>query len=86
MNCIKVLGDESRIKIYHILSETPETDYSVKDIVCMLKIGQPTVSYHLQSLNKTGLLSRSRVGKEVFYKVNKICPHYKNTCILQTSL
>jgi predicted transcriptional regulator len=56
---------------------------SVKDVVNQVHLTQPTVSYHLHDMQKNGLLTSKKQGKEVIYMVNPLCPVYKDNCVLQ---
>lgn len=78
---MKTLGDESRINIYNLISNKGKL--SVSAIVKALNIKQPTVSYHLHEMQKTGLLTSEKQGKNVFYITNKECPIDHSTCMFQ---
>ena len=56
---------------------------TVTELVNVVKLSQPTVSYHLKEMKHNGILSSKKVGKEVYYSVNYDCPHYNSECILQ---
>ncbi len=38
------------------------------------KVGQPTVSYHLAKLKKTGMIKSKKTGREILYFLNKKYP------------
>jgi len=65
--------------IYKFLTEKHGT--AVSEIVKFVELKQPTVSYHLNEMKKNGLLSSKKIGKEVFYTVNSVCPHYESACV-----
>jgi ArsR family transcriptional regulator len=79
-HCFKSLGIESRVKIYTYLKEKGKT--TVNDIVSVLKLTQPTVSYHLKEMKEAGLLLSSKQGKSVYYSVNGSCPETNKNCFL----
>ena len=81
-HCFKSLGIESRVKIYTFLKENGKT--SVNDIVSMLKLTQPTVSYHLKEMKEAGLLVSDKQGKSVYYSVNCSCPETSKSCFLSS--
>jgi ArsR family transcriptional regulator, arsenate/arsenite/antimonite-responsive transcriptional repressor len=79
-NCFRSLGVGSRAEIYGFLEVNGEKN--VNSITEFIKLKQPTVSYHLSGMLKTGLLNKKIKGKEVFYSVNKTCPHDKLKCVV----
>jgi DNA-binding transcriptional ArsR family regulator len=81
VNCFKSISVPSRMIIYNYLNFT-KVEATVGDIVHQIDLTQPTVSYHLKEMKHAGLLKSKRVGKEVYYSVNHICPHHKQECIL----
>ena len=73
--CLKQLGVKSKLKIYNLIKKAYEGGNccSVGDIVQKMDLTQPTVSYHLSQMEKVGLLTKQKIGKQVFYQVNQIC-------------
>ncbi len=67
--------------IYNYLSKGKKA--TVSEIVNYVKLTQPTVSYHLNEMKKNGILVREKQGKEVYYSVGHICPHYDTLCVLE---
>lgn len=59
------LGDASRIRIFWILCHCEEC---VINISAMMNMTSPAVSHHLKLLKDAGLITGTRVGKEVYYK------------------
>lgn len=82
-NCFKNLGVGSRLKIYTYLEK--KGSKNVTEITNRIGLKQPTISYHLTQMEKTGLLSKEQKGKEVFYTVGKKCKHDGKTCIIENS-
>jgi len=64
----KALSDESRIKIFRLLSER---SLCVNALVARLHISQPAVSQHLRILREAGLISGKKKGYWVHYHVNQ---------------
>lgn len=62
----KALGNESRLRILHLLDSEP---LSVGNLVALTGMSQPLVSQHLRTLRNVGLVSSERVGKGVIYDV-----------------
>ncbi len=61
------MADESKRKIYEFLSMAGEK--TVSELTLMLKLKQPTVSYHLKQMEKEGLLKSKKEGRKVVYSV-----------------
>ncbi len=69
--------------IYQHLSESGES--CVSDLVKVVKLTQPTVSYHLKEMKENGLLFSKKLGKETYYGVLEHCPNYSSPCILKNA-
>lgn len=69
---IPQMADPSRRKIYEYLVTRGEK--TVSEITRVMKLRQPTVSYHLKEMKKEGILQSRRQGREVFYRVKLQCP------------
>lgn len=63
------LGDEQRQRI--LLAFEKEERLNILQIVASSKLGRTAVSHHLKILHKSGALSSEKVGKEVYFWVNK---------------
>ena len=64
----KALGDETRLRLYSILSRY---ELSVNEIVGIMDMGQSRISRHLKILTDSGLLSSRRDGLWVYYTAVK---------------
>ena len=64
----KVLGDQSRIRIFWILCHCEEC---VINLSAMMEMSSPAVSHHLKQLKSVNLIVSRRDGKEVYYKAAK---------------
>ena len=65
------LGDEQRQRI--LLAFEKEERLNILQIVASSKLGRTAVTHHLKILHHSGALSSEKLGKEVFFWVNK--PH-----------
>lgn len=63
------LGDEQRQRI--VLSFEPKERLNVGQISEGSKLSRSTVSHHLKILHDAGVLKREKIGKEVYYWINK---------------
>lgn len=61
----KLLGDNSRIRIFWLLCHCEEC---VINLSAMVQMSSPAVSHHLKLLRANGLITSRREGKEVYYK------------------
>lgn len=65
------MADSSKREIYRLLTGGEKT---VGQLTGALKLRQPTVSYHLKKMREKGLVKAKKSGREVFYRINKVCP------------
>lgn len=63
------LGDEHRQRI--LLTFEPGERLNVGQIVAVSTLSRSAVSHHLKLLKDAGVLDSEKLGKEVFYWVNK---------------
>ena len=78
--CFNTLGVSSRMKIYRFLRDSGEN--TVNTVVDLVRLTQPTVSYHLKEMKDCGILKSRKSGKEVYYSVDPDCPVYLDECVL----
>lgn len=64
----RTLADRHRVRILNLLLNADEAA-CVCQLVPVLGLSQPTVSYHLKQLTEAGLLERERRGTFAFYRV-----------------
>jgi ArsR family transcriptional regulator len=62
----KLLGDETRLKILHSIMKKEKC---VCEIITDVKKSQPTISIHLNRMEREGLLESERRGRMIFYKI-----------------
>jgi DNA-binding transcriptional ArsR family regulator len=63
------LGDEQRQRI--LLAFEKEERLNILQVVASSKLGRTAVTHHLKILHKSGALSSEKIGKEVYFWVNK---------------
>lgn len=66
--CLKALGDETRLKIFHMLSDG---ELCACDILEEFHITQPTLSYHMKILSESGLINSRKDGIWMKYTINQ---------------
>jgi ArsR family transcriptional regulator len=67
LNIFKALSDETRLKILKIFEKG---EICVCDLVSVLNVSQPRVSFHLNVLKEAGLVRGRKQGKWVHYSIN----------------
>ncbi|NLC03980.1 MAG: winged helix-turn-helix transcriptional regulator [Tissierellia bacterium] len=65
---LKALGEETRMEIFHMLSDG---ELCACDILEAFHITQPTLSYHMKILSKSGLINSRKDGIWMRYSINK---------------
>lgn len=66
------MSDPSKRRLYEVLSMMGEK--TVGELTLIMKLRQPTVSYHLKQMEKEGILSSRKEGRYVYYSVKALCP------------
>ena len=79
--CFKNLSVNSRANIYLSLLKVKKADENT--ITKLVDLKQPTVNYHLNSMVKSGLLTKTAKGKNAYFSINTNCPHDGHVCILK---
>ncbi len=70
----RALGDDTRQTILQILQDVEEL--SVNDLCEQLpRLTQPTISHHLHVLRQCRLVEMRKVGRQVFYQLNRVTLH-----------
>jgi ArsR family transcriptional regulator len=67
LNIFKALSDETRLKILKIIEKG---EICVCDLVSVLDMSQPKISFHLNVLKEARLISDRKQGKWVHYSIN----------------
>lgn len=65
---LKLLADETRIRIIHLLTAQ---ELTVSDLCAVLEMSQPSVSRHLIKLRLSGIVNDVRQGNFVYYSLNE---------------
>ena len=65
-NLFAVFADKTRLRLLSALSIS---EMCVNDLACVLDMNQTTISHQLQLLRNTGLVTYTRQGKTVFYRL-----------------
>lgn len=68
---LKSISVGTRMKIIQYLQKKSQNAGQVKNYFALT---QPTISYHLNSLKKLGILSSKKRGREIYYFFNKNYP------------
>ena len=64
----QALGDKTRLKILQLLKDEEKC---VTEICRHFNMTQPSISHHLDSLKRAGLVTSEKRGREVFYQYNE---------------
>ena len=62
-----LLSDAARVKILWLLCHTEDC---VTNIAATMEMSSPAVSHHLRILKQAGILTSSKHGKEVWYRLS----------------
>mgnify|MGYP002641282966 FL=1 len=66
----KAISDPSRVKIMELLKDK---ELNVSEICQHFDMQQPSVSHHLSVLKNADIVSHTKRGKEVYYRLDSIC-------------
>lgn len=67
LNVFKALSDETRLKMLKVFQKG---EICVCDLVSVLNVSQPKISFHLNVLKEAGLIKDRKQGKWVHYSIN----------------
>lgn len=76
VSVFKALADPSRLKVLHLLAQPPINDCASPGSVCAcdlethLGLAQPTISHHMRILTQAGLVTASKRGRWMDYRLN----------------
>lgn len=65
----KALADPTRLRLLSIIAAHPEREACVCDLTDPVQLSQPTVSHHMTTLAKAGLVTREQRGKWAYFAV-----------------
>ena len=66
---LKALGDTTRQRI--LLLFDPGEELSIKDIADLFPYSRTNVVHHIEILERAKILSRTKIGRDVFLTLNK---------------
>ena len=66
---LKALADPARLRLVSFLLDQPYLEACTCDLAPVLKLSEPTVSHHLKTLEKAGIVTKERRGMNVYYQV-----------------
>lgn len=64
---LKALADPARLRIIAFLLGRAELEACTCELAPVLGLSEPTVSHHLKTLERAGLVSKERRGMSVYY-------------------
>jgi len=64
---LKALADPARLRIIAFLLGRPGLEACTCELAPVLGLSEPTVSHHLKTLERAGLVSKERRGMSVYY-------------------
>jgi ArsR family transcriptional regulator len=67
VNALSALGHETRLALYRMLVERGPDGLSAGVIADQLGIPPSSLSFHLQHLNRTGLVTQRRLHRQLIY-------------------
>ncbi|WP_341954092.1 metalloregulator ArsR/SmtB family transcription factor [Salinibacterium sp. TMP30] len=66
---LKALADPARLRLIAFMLNQPNKEACTCDLAPAVGLSEPTVSHHLKTLEKAGLVSKKRRGMNVHYAV-----------------
>ncbi|MFH1401453.1 MAG: metalloregulator ArsR/SmtB family transcription factor [Parcubacteria group bacterium] len=69
--CLRLIGDSTRVKIIRNLKKGSHNASKIAECFCLT---QPTISHHLRALEKMGMISSKKIGRKIYYSLNKKYP------------
>ena len=67
---LKALADPARLRLVAFMLHQPNREACTCDLAPAVGLTEPTVSHHLKTLQKAGLVSKERRGMNVHYAVD----------------
>jgi hypothetical protein len=75
-NCFQSLSVPARFQIFQALNHSSRPrSLTVSDLANLTSLSQPTVTFHLNQLENSGLIKRRKRGRQVFCQISPKCPH-----------
>jgi ArsR family transcriptional regulator, arsenate/arsenite/antimonite-responsive transcriptional repressor len=64
---LAALAHEHRLSVYRMLVEAGPEGLAAGDIAARLKLAPSSLTFHLQSLQRAGLISQQRMSRQLIY-------------------
>ncbi|RLQ96256.1 ArsR/SmtB family transcription factor [Falsibacillus albus] len=68
MNALKIIGDDKRIRMMKLLSQSPYYGY---ELAQKMELSNSTISHHLSALSTIGVVTSRREENKVYFQLNK---------------
>jgi len=65
----KALADPARVRLLSIIAARPDGEACVCDLTDPLGLSQPTVSHHMTTLARAGLVTREQRGRWAYFAI-----------------
>ncbi len=65
----RALGDPTRVRLLSLIASRKEGEACICDLTEPVGLSQPTVSHHMSTLAKAGLVTREQRGKWAYFAV-----------------
>jgi DNA-binding transcriptional ArsR family regulator len=72
---LKAMADPARLRLIAYLLNQPNLEACTCELAPAVELSEPTVSHHLKTLEKAGLVSKERRGMNVHYAVEPEAIH-----------
>ena len=69
---LKALADPARLRLIAFMLNQPNQESCTCDLAPAVGLSEPTVSHHLKTLERAGLVSKERRGMNVHYAVETL--------------
>lgn len=66
---LKALADPARLRLLSLLLASPDREACTCDLTEPLELSQPTVTHHLRTLVRAGIVTADRRGVWTYYRV-----------------
>ncbi len=70
--CLHILSSQSRFIIFQFLKSHPEKN-TISQLTKILALTQPTVTFHVNKLFESGIVTKCKNGRFVYCQINKKC-------------
>ncbi|MEV8151026.1 metalloregulator ArsR/SmtB family transcription factor [Arthrobacter sp. NPDC080073] len=71
MAVFSALSEPLRIRILQLIASDQEREYPRSQMDGILPVGESTISYHVAILQRAGLISVRKQGRNYFYRLRK---------------